>query len=109
MRQRNGYPQLAAGRQRRRSSVGMSSTADQRAAMGQSTSGSRANRVIAARLGAGEAYPHPGARGMVLSALSTRSGVIGMRDMRTPVARATALATAAAGGTIATSPTPRTP
>jgi hypothetical protein len=44
-----------------------------------------------------------------LSAASTRSGVIGMRVIRTPVARATAFATAAAGGTIGTSPTPRTP
>ena len=43
------------------------------------------------------------------SARSTRSGVIGMRVRRTPIARAMALATAAAGGTIGTSPTPRTP
>ena len=43
------------------------------------------------------------------NAASTRSGVIGMRVTRTPVARAMALATAAAGGTIGTSPTPRTP
>ena len=43
------------------------------------------------------------------NAASTRSGVIGMRVMRTPVARAMALATAAPGGTIGTSPTPRTP
>jgi UDP-2,3-diacylglucosamine pyrophosphatase LpxH len=43
------------------------------------------------------------------SAARTRSGVIGMRVMRTPVALAIALATAAAGGTIGTSPTPRTP
>jgi hypothetical protein len=40
---------------------------------------------------------------------STRSGVIGMWCMRTPVARAMALAIAAAGGTIGTSPAPRTP
>ena len=43
------------------------------------------------------------------SARRTRSGVMGMWRMRTPVARAMALAMAAAGGTIGTSPTPRTP
>lgn len=43
------------------------------------------------------------------SAASTRSGVIGMRVRRTPVASAIALATAAATGTIGISATPRSP
>ena len=39
----------------------------------------------------------------------TRSGVIGICKTRAPMARATALATAPATGTMGTSPTPRTP
>ncbi len=52
---------------------------------------------------------NPQERAADWSACSTRSGVMGMRVRRTPVARAIALATQAAGGTIGTSPTPRTP
>jgi hypothetical protein len=43
------------------------------------------------------------------SASLNRGGDIGRSVMRTPVARAIALPTAAVGGTIGTSPTPRTP
>ena len=43
------------------------------------------------------------------SAADRRGGDIGRSVMRTPVARAMALPTAASGGTIGTSPTPRTP
>ena len=43
------------------------------------------------------------------SAADRRGGDIGRSVMRTPVARATALPMAASGGTIGTSPTPRTP
>ncbi len=50
-----------------------------------------------------------GREGQPRSARSTRSGVMGIWRRRMPMARATALATAPAGGTIGTSPTPRTP
>src|SRR5271156_2320514 len=43
------------------------------------------------------------------SASSTRGGDIGRSRKRTPIASAIALATAAIGGTIGTSPTPRAP
>jgi hypothetical protein len=43
------------------------------------------------------------------SASLMRGGDIGRSVMRTPMARETALPTAAIGGTIGTSPTPRTP
>ena len=43
------------------------------------------------------------------SAADSRGGDIGNSVMRTPVARAMALPIAAIGGTIGTSPTPRTP
>ena len=43
------------------------------------------------------------------SAAERRGGDIGRSRMRTPVARAIALPMAAIGGTIGTSPTPRTP
>ena len=43
------------------------------------------------------------------SAAQRRGGDIGRSTMRTPVARSMALATAASGGTIGISPTPRTP
>ena len=42
-------------------------------------------------------------------AFNTRGGDMGIWVMRTPVAFETALATAASGGTIEVSPTPRTP
>jgi len=47
--------------------------------------------------------------GVASSASDRRGGDIGRSTMRTPVARAMALPTAAVGGTIGTSPTPRTP
>ena len=48
-------------------------------------------------------------RPALASARQMRSGDMGNSRNRTPVARAMALATAAMGGTMGTSPTPRTP